>query len=299
MLETKDAVVWGRYTQAELDAQYNQMSVVSEAEHEEHRRIKAEESARVRARFAASSLFDVPYGQSAAEKVDIFRPAKAAAGSGLPILVFLHGGAWKGGRKSDVSFLAEPFVDRGAVFIAVDYEHVPEVTLEDHVNQARSAVAWAYRHAGEFGGDANRLYVAGHSSGGHVCGMVAVTDWTADFGLPADAIKGAAPVSGMFDLAPVRLSWRNSYLKLDKARAARMSPIRLIPPRPLPLVIGYGTAELDEFQRQSRDFAAAWRARGHPCVEIALDGLKHFQVSRIFADARSPLTRAIFAQMGI
>lgn len=287
--------VWGNYTQAQLDAQYDQMTLVTQEEHEHHRAFKEQESARVRAKLAGRSLLDVAYGPSAAERLDIFKPDKP----GAPIQIFFHGGAWKGGRKSDVSFPAESFTARGANFIAVNYERVPKVTLDEQVRQARAAVAWAYEHAAEFGGDRERIFVSGHSSGGHVCGMVVVTDWRRDFGLPEDVVKGGAPISGMFDLAPVKLSWRNSYVALDDAAVDRLSPIRHIPARPIPLVIGYGTQELAEFQRQSREFAAAWRGRGYPCTELALPDLKHFAVNYEFNNPRGELLNAILLQMGL
>lgn len=287
--------VWGNYTQAELDAQYDQMTLVTKDEHEHHRRFKELESARVRAKLAAQSMIDVPYGPSEAEKLDIFKAETADA----PVQIFFHGGAWKGGRKSDVSFPAEAFVAQGATFIAVNYERVPKVTLDEQVRQARAAVAWAYRHARAFGGDPDRVYVSGHSSGGHVCGMVVVTDWARDFGLPMDVVKGAAPISGMFDLAPVKLSWRNSYVALDDAAVDRLSPIRQIPDGAIPLIVGYGTEELAEFQRQSREFAAAWRGRGYPCTELALKGLKHFAVNYEFNKPQGSLLKAIFAQMNL
>jgi arylformamidase len=291
--------VWGDYSQEELDAQYNQMSAMSEAERQHHHHFKTTESARVRAALAGDAAFDVAYGERAAERLDIFRPAGWRADSALPIQIYFHGGAWKGGKKEEVSFIAEPFVARGVMFIAIDYDHVPDVTLEEQVRQARAAVAWAYRNAANLGGDPARIFISGHSSGGHVCGEVAVADWAALYGLPADLIKGATPMSGMFDLAPVRLSWRNSYLSLDAARAERLSPIRRIPARALPLVIGYGTRELDEFQRQSRDFAAAWRRAGHPCVDVVLPGLNHFAVGHAFGDAQGPLLKAVFHQMNV
>ena len=120
-----------------------------------------------------------------------------------------------------------------------------------------------------------------------------------DFGLPADVVKGGAPISGMFELAPVKLSWRNSYVALDDAAVARLSPIRHIPDRAIPLVIGYGTGELAEFQRQSREFAAAWRARGYPCTELAFENVKHFAVNYEFNKPQGKLLRAIFAQMNL
>jgi len=286
---------WRRYTQAELDAQYDQGTLVSEEEHQRHRAHKIAESARVRALFKDDALLDIAYGPSAAERLDIFK----TRARGAPTQIFFHGGAWKGGKKEDVSFPAEAFAARGANFVAVNFALVPQVALDEQVRQARAAVAWVYRHARDFGADADRIHACGHSSGGHLTGMIAVTDWEKDFGLPADVVKSAAPVSGMFELEPVQRTWRNDYLALDDAAVARLSPIRHIPRRGLPLVIGYGTEELDEFKRQSREFAHAWRARGNPCVEIALTGLAHYPGNYEFNNPNGPLLQAIFRQMGL
>ena len=293
------AKVWGSYTQAELDAQYNQMSAMTEAERQEHHHFKTTHSTRVRAALAKDAVFDVAYGDSAAERLDIFRPSGWRADSALPIEIYFHGGAWKAGKKEDVSFIAEPFVARGVMFIAIDYGHVPDITLDEHVRQARASVVWVHRNAASLGGDPNRIFISGHSSGGHVCAEVAVADWPALFGLPADLIKGAAAVSGMYDLAPVRLSWRNSYLSLDAPGAQRLSPILRVPDRALPMVVGYGSRELDEFKRQGRDFAAAWRRVGHPCVEVELLGLNHFAVGHAFGNSQGPLLKAVFNQMNV
>ncbi len=298
-IDDATAKVWGPYTQAELDAQYNQMSAMSEAERQHHHHFKTAESARVRAALSQDAIFDVAYGAGSAERLDIFRPAAGKRASNWPIQIYFHGGAWKAGKKEDVSFIAEPFVAHGVMFVAIDYDHVPDVTLDEHVRQARDSVAWVYRNAEKLGGDPARIFISGHSSGGHVCAQVAVTDWPASYGLPEDLIKGAAPISGMYDLAPVRLSWRNSYLSLDPAAAARLSPILQIPERVLPMVVGYGSRELDEFKRQGRDFATAWRRAGHPCVEIELLGLNHFAVSHAFANPQGPLLKAVFAQMNV
>ena len=298
-LPNATAKVWGPYTQAELDAQYNQMSAMSEAERQYHHHFKTTESARVRAALAKTALFDVAYGAGASERLDIFRPAPRKDSVTAPVQIYFHGGAWKAGKKEDVSFMAEPFVDKGVMFVAVDYDHVPDVSLDEHIRQARASVAWVYRNAANLGGDPERLFVSGHSSGGHVCATVAVTDWPSLYGLPADVIKGAAPISGMYDLAPVRLSWRNNYLSLNRTAAERLSPILQISERSLPMIVGYGTRELEEFKRQARDFAAAWRRSGHPCLEVELLGLNHFAVNHAFANPQGPLLKAIFMQMNV
>ncbi len=288
MTRAKDAKVWLDYTQEELDYNYNQRALVTNFE-EYFERFRAE-SARVRD--SLECRLDVPYGPSDAEKLDIF-PATA---DDAPVVVFIHGGAWIGGSKDQYSYAAEHFVAAGAACAVVEFGLVPAVTLDELVRQNRAAIAWVWRNARDFGVDPERLYVVGNSSGGHVAGAMVVTDWARELGIPRDVIKGAMACSGMYELEPVRLSLRNDYLKLDAMAVERLSPIRHIPDDGLPLIVGYGANEHQEFRRQSQVFAAAWRARGLSCQEFDLPGLNHFDVGFAFVDPACP-TMAAFLEM--
>jgi arylformamidase len=287
--EIADRIVYRGMTQAALDAQYNQHSLVPNSDGYKQKKIA--ESARVRKQLGG--LRDVAYGPSRHELLDVFTCGKA----GAPTLIFIHGGAWKAGHKDDVSFVAEHFVAAGAHCVAVNFALVPEVRLAEQVRQAAASIAWVWHNAASFGGDPEKLYVTGHSSGGHVTGMMMVTRWQKDFSVPDSVLKGAAPFSGMFDLEPVQLSWRNSYLQMTREEALDLSPIRRIPDHGMKLVIGYGEGELAEFQRQSRAFAAAWRARTYPCTELVLPGLNHFEVQQLYGKPDSVVVRAILAMM--
>ncbi len=280
---------WRDYSQQELDDQYNQHSLVPDSSAFKDRKIRESEKARA----SLPCIRDVAYGPTRKEVLDIFPAPK----KGAPIQVFIHGGAWKSGNKDEVGYPAPVFHAAGANYVAVNFASVPDVMIEEQVRQARAAIAWVYRNAETFGGDRERLFVSGHSSGGHVTGMMVVTDWEGAYGLPADIIKGAAPVSGMFDLEPVRHSWRNTYLHLDEERARALSAIHQIPATPIPLVIACGTGELQEFQRQSHAFATAWRAAGQSCELIVVEGRHHFEMGADFGDATSPVTQAILRQM--
>lgn len=282
---------WRSYDREELDRQYNQGTLVPD--NSSYKQRKIEDSAAARAELGG--ILDVPYGPTRAEVLDIF-PAPAR---GAPINVFIHGGAWKSGHKDEVSYPAPAFHRAGANFVAVNFALVPDVMLEEQVRQCRAAIAWIYRNAESFGGDAGRLYVSGHSSGGHVTGVMTITDWEGDYGLPADVIKGAAPISGMFDLEPVMHSWRNTYLKLDEERARALSAIHHIPKTAIAMVLGFGAGELTEFQRQSCDFAAAWRSAGQACRLIEVPEANHFEMGAAFGDSQSPVTQAIFDQMSL
>jgi len=164
------------------------------------------------------------------------------------------------------------------------------------VEQVRRAVTWVYRNAASFGGDPNRLYLSGHSSGAHLAGCVVTTDW-AKAGLPSDILKGALLVSGMYDLEPVRRSKRSAYVRFTDAVATELSAIHHIDKLSTPLVLAYGTFETPEFQRQTRDFHAAVKAAGKPVTLLVADGYNHFEIIETLGNPYGVLGRAVLAQM--
>jgi len=163
----------------------------------------------------------------------------------------------------------------------------------------RSAVAYVYMNAGRFGGDPNRVYVTGHSSGGHLAGCVVTTDWGRDFGLPKDVVKGGVCASGMYDLKPVRLSKRSKYVKFTDEIEEALSAQRHIGKLNTPLILGYGTCETPEFQRQTRDFHAAVKAAGKPVELLVGEGYNHFEMLETLANPYGLLGRAVLAQIGL
>ena len=160
----------------------------------------------------------------------------------------------------------------------------PGVTLRDILRRRKQA--------GSFDGDPDRLYIGGHSSGGHLCGVALVTSWQREFELPADAVKGGLCMSGMFDMRPVRLSWRRTYVSFTDAMADEMSPQRHIDKLSAPIMVTYGTFETPDFQRQSRDFAAAVKDAGKPVELIRGEGYNHFEFIETLGNPYSPLARA-------
>jgi len=282
-------MVFLHYTQDELNRQYDQRAWAPNAI--EVVRRYTENSDKVRKRLGEPLVFS--YGPTAAETLDVYPTSVANA----PIHVFIHGGAWRLLSKRDSAFAAENFVRAGAHFIAVDFALLPTVTLPEMVAQVRRAVGWVYRNAHEFGGDPARLHVSGHSSGGHLAGCVAVTDWPA-LGLPRDVVKSTVCASGMYDLLPVRLSARNDYVKLTAETEHALSPIRHLDKLSGPIFVGYGSLESDEFKRQSRDFAAALGSRlAAPPAEY--EGLNHYEVADTLAEPHTRLGRAALDLMGL
>jgi arylformamidase len=278
------------YDQAELDRQYDQRAWAPNAT--EVIRRYTENSVQVRERLGEPSVS--AYGPSAAETFDLYRCPRDNA----PIHVFIHGGAWRLLGKRDSAFAAETFVRAGAHFIALDFALLPSVTLAEMVAQVRRGVAWIHQNAARFGGDPARLHISGHSSGGHLAGCVAVTDWK-EFGLPHDVVKSAVLASGIYDLLPVRLSARNDYVKLDASTEQALSPIRHLRHFTGKAFVACGALESDEFKRQSRALATALDPlhRAAPLAEYA--GLNHYEVANTLADPQSGLGRAALGLMDL
>lgn len=283
--------VWLDMDQKELDDAYDQSVYAPNQKLVAHRRAVASQAALAR----LGEPLRIPYGPTDIEKLDIYRTRKANA----PVAVYVHGGAWRNGRARDFAFPAEVFVNAGAHFVVVDFVQVTETggDLLPMVRQVRSAVAWVYKNAPSFGGDSDRLYVAGHSSGAHFSGCVLVTDWEKEFGLPADIVKGGLLVSGMYDLKAVRLSKRSEYVNFTDEVEQALSAQRHIDKLNAPIIVAYGTEETPEFQRQSREFAAAVKAAGKPVELIAGEGFNHFEMQETLGNPYGIAGRAALKLM--
>jgi arylformamidase len=283
--------VWLELDQQELDDAYDQSKYAANLQQIVKR--YATNSEAVRARLGAPKR--LAYGTTPIEGLDLYPTRRGNA----PVHVFIHGGAWRSGLAKDAAYQAETFVHAGAHYIAADFNNVLETKgdLMPMADQVRRAVAWVYRNAASFGGDPNRVFVSGHSSGGHLAGVVLVTDWQKDFGLPKDVVKGGVCVSGMFDLKPARLSARSSYVKFTDETEHALSSQRHLAHLNCPVIVGYGTLETPEFQRQSRDFAAAVKAAGKPAELLVGEGYNHFELPETLASPYGLLGRAALEQM--
>ena len=273
----------------EIEANYNPRTAVKGFE--THLAEYLARSAAARERLGGR--LDVPYGPTPLQTLDVF----PAAAPGAPINVFIHGGYWRALDKSDVSFVAEPLVAAGATAVSLNYDLCPAVTLDEVVAQVRAAVAWVWRHADELGGDRDRLFVSGHSAGGHLAVMALAHDWAGAEGLPRDAIKGVVSVSGIYDLAPVPRVSVNADIGLDGETARRNSPLLTPPDAVAPLLLAYGEHESAGWIRQSLDFHAECTAHGIDCALLEVSGVDHFSITYTLADPASPLCRAVLAQM--
>jgi arylformamidase len=238
----------------------------------------------------------VKYGDAEIERVDIYKTKQPNA----PVMIFVHGGSWRGGRAEQFTVYAEPFVKAGANFVVVDFTNVRETggDIFPMVDQVRRAVAWTFRNAKSFGGNPDALYLISRSSGSHLASCILITEWEKQ-GLPRNILKGAVMGSGMYDLAPVRLSKRSSFVKFTDAMVADLSAMRHIEKIHTPVVIGVGALETPEFQRQAREFAAALKAAGKPAELIVAPGYNHYETGETIGQPYAVLGRAAMDMMGL
>src|SRR5262249_59586814 len=158
---------------------------------------------------------------------------------------------------------------------------------------------WAYKNAKSFGGDPERIFASGHSSGGHLCGVALVTDWS-KYGVPANVLKGGLSVSGMYELNPVMLSARSSYVKISDEEKAALSSLRHLDRIACPVILAYGDGESPEFKRQSREMAAALKAKVKYASElIEVKGVNHFEIIETLGKPDGVLGKAALKQMGL
>ncbi len=278
------------YAPEELERQFNPRVAVPD--HEAMIGERAGLSAAVRKRMECA--LDVRFGDGPKETLDIFPAARSEA----PVHVYFHGGYWRAGDKSDIAFIAEPLVAAGATVVLANYDLCPDVSLDEIVAQARRAIARTHRNIAGHGGDPSRITISGSSAGGHLSAMALAHDWEAD-GLPADIVKGAVLITGVYDAEPARHISLNAELRLDAEAARRLSPIHNLPRRYLPLVAAVGGAETEEWIAISRNYVRLCGEAGIDCEYLECPGEDHFTMTALLGYPKGALVTAILKQLGL
>lgn len=284
------AVAYKGFRKEEMDFQFNPRVAVPDYPRLAEERSKAS----LRVRKTLKSWLDVPYGKSPRQVVDIFPTDEQRA----PVLVYIHGGYWRGGSKDDNCHFVDAFVEAGATVVLMEYDLCPSVTVTEIVRQARSAIAWVYKNISTYRGDPSRLYVAGLSAGGHLVAMALAHDWEKE-DLPRHIIKGAVAISGVYDLDAVLHIDVNEEIRLTPETARENSPF-LHPPSPhTPLIVAVGGDEPRGWKQMSEDFFKLCKGRGVECEYLEVPDANHFSLSALLAQPESLPARAILSQMGL
>jgi len=285
-----EAKIYLDYDQAGLDAQYNNR--LRWPDYKEHFANWRTWSEATLGKLPAH--LDLAFGPDPMEKLDLF-PAES---EGAPLYVFIHGGYWYSLDKADYSYVAEGMRPHGIATAVNNFGLAPDTSMDEIVRQNRAALAWLWRNAHTYGADPGRIYVCGHSAGGHLAVMLLATDWPAfGAGLPKDLVKGACAIGGLFDMEAIRLSYLNKTLKMDKLEAARNAPLLQRYPVSAPLSLVVAVDETPEYHRQSQAMADLWRGLGYPVELLVPQGLNHFDVANQLIDPTCDLVKVQLAEM--
>jgi arylformamidase len=283
-------LVFRHYDRAALDREYNNTAKLSADALKAYRTRWVEESRCARA--SLSCVLDMPYDRASGERLDIFRPKAAGL---APVQIYIHGGYWISNDKTDCSYVASGFTGAGFVTVVIDYTLIPKVDMAEQVRQCREAVRWVAANIQNYGGDPERIYVTGHSAGGHLS-----VSLLTDPEIVSGRIKGVTSLSGLYDLEPVRLSFNNGKIGLNESDVAALSPMQHQPRDTTPrLLLTVGAKEADEFIRQMTDLADTWHVRMPHVVAQVIPDADHFSMRDGLDDPGTDVCRLIWKTMGV
>jgi arylformamidase len=278
--------VFTKFSQAELDAQYNnQLACPDFAGILEHCAQLSQAAA------VLPCDREVRWGDDAKESFDIYRPARDSPPAGLPVVVYVHGGAWLILDKESSAFAAPAFTQAGCIFVSMGFHTVLSRDFGTMVERVRYGIGWLAEHIHLYGGDPARIVLIGHSSGTHLVTQCLTHSGRSD-ARKIQPLAGALLVSGLGDLEPVRLSYRNQRLKLSAEDAQRYSLLSNEVRASGPVDVVVAQEDTLEFKRQSAEMAAYLRKRGLLRHHYEVPHKNHFDVILDLTDPESRLFKS-------
>ena len=218
------------------------------------------------------------YGDDPYQRLLVFRAARPDG----RVLLFWHGGGWTSGYKEWMSFMAPSFTAAGVTFVTAGYRLAPGHLFPTGVQDCVAGLNWVAERIAGVGGNADRIFIGGHSAGGHYAAMIATDPrWPQAQDLPAGIVKGCLPLSGVFEFGPSSgLSARPRFLGSDDSNETAASPVKAaLGPHTPPFLVAYGTRDFPHLVTQGAAFAAALRRAGATVEEIAMPDRTHFTAS--------------------
>ena len=259
-MNDSSTILWRGMNRAQLDAAYDNGAAVPDSTQRRDGWIARSEKMRAE----NPELLDLAYGPRERNRIDVFRCGRANA----PLFCFIHGGYWQRNSKDIFSCMMTGPLAQGFDTAMIGYTLCPDGTLTELVAETHAAIRYLRQEGPRRGFGAGKLVVSGWSAGGHLTASA----------LPLDEVDAGLAISGIYDVEPCRLNYLNDKLKLTAAEAAAMSPVLHLAERKTALTVAFGTGELPELQRQSRDYHQARVAAGLPSTLLPLEPHNHFSI---------------------
>jgi acetyl esterase/lipase len=242
---------------------------------------------------AVRHLTDIAYGGDAYQRVAVYAPAEPA-GAPLPIVLFMHGGGWVNGHKEWMGFLADGICPAPAILANVGYRLAPATRHPAPLMDCIEAAKAVRTMAGELGGDADRIFVGGHSAGGQLAALMALRpDITDPAGLASECVRGCIPVSGMFDLRDFVFDGDLPPTLSGEADIADASPVDWVGQHRCPFFVAWGARDYAPIIASNRKFIAGLRAAGADPIVREYPGLDHYEVNLIGGDPTHDWARTL------
>lgn len=282
-------VIYKHYDQQQLNNQYNNRLHVPDYTTYFDRW----EKLNIETRNSYPFIKDIPYGDNARERLDVF----PSVGPNAKTLVYIHGGYWQMFDKTDFHFIANAFRLYGVTTVLINYPLAPAATMDDIVACCRKAILWLQKNLPELNVGSHEIYIAGHSAGAHLAAMIIEKEWAQNNA--ANFIKGVCLLSGVFNLLPVQLSNLNTVINMSKEMAQRNSAVHLTPFTACPVLIYVGADETKEFKAQSSELYNNWKKKNSSTSFLQLPGTNHFSIPETLLNKESPVHIAMRKMMGI
>jgi len=246
---------------------------------------------------------DLAYTEPADEsrRLDVYAPGD---GKDHPVVIWLHGGGWRKGDKAHVQRKPQAFVDKGFVFVSVNYRFVPKITVKEMTGDIAKAIRWVHDHAKEYGGSPDKIFVAGHSAGAHLAALVCTDgSYLKAEGMTLSAIKGCIPVdTAVYDIpgqlggvGPLRAGLYTSAFGEDEAGQKQLSPItHIAKDKGIPPFLILHVADRPDSTAQSRAFAKALNDAGVQAKVVPGEGKTHATINRELGLPNDEPTKAMF-----
>ena len=247
------------------------------------------------ARTKREGILRVPYGPTPGQTLDIFPAEKPNS----PINIFVHGGFWRFLDSFDHHLVAPAVLDAGGASISLNYDLCPTVPLTEVIRQVRAAVKWVWENAEKANGDRDKIYISGHSAGGHLASMLCRDDYFEDLGLPHDVIKGGTIVSGILDLEPILMVPGAEELRVEPDEVRAVSATYMPPAPHIPLVVAVGGSETREWIRMTDEFVDVLKEQGSQITYLKPELDQHFSILFSLGNPLTPLCSEMLKQMNL
>lgn len=226
---------------------------------------------------------DIAYGDLPRQKLDVYMPARADKASRLPTVLFIYGGRWSDGKRQDYLFAAEALAAQGWVTIVADYRLYPEVRFPVFVDDMATAVRWARDHAGEYGGDPDKLFLMGHSAGAHIAAMLGADPrFLQARGLSPRQVRGIIGLAGPYDFLPLKDPDLKDMFG-NGPELPQTQPIQHITGQEPPMLLITGQDDATVNPGNTRRLAQKIREKGGRAEDLYYPGYDHIKIIRVLA----------------